>query len=259
MPLYDRIGRTYAATRVPDPRLAAAIRAAIGDDARTLVNVGAGAGAYEPTDLDEVVAVEPSPTMTAQRAPRPGVRVIAATAEDLPLDDDSVDVALTVFSDHHWPDRSSGLREMARVAAKRVVLVNSEPDAFGAFWLTGEYLPGAHDLVPARYRETPGLWRRELAELLGADAIRFPPLPIPHDCSDGFYAAYWRRPEAYLDPIVRDNISIFHRVEHDAAIARLADDLATGAWQARHERLLQQDALDVGVRIVVAEIGPAAP
>src|SRR5215467_2066714 len=106
-PLYDRIGRTYTATRVPDPRLAAAIRAAIGDDARTLVNVGAGAGAYEPTDLDEVVAVEPSPTMTAQRTPRANVRVVTAGAERLPLPDDSVDVALTVLSDHHWTDRAA--------------------------------------------------------------------------------------------------------------------------------------------------------
>jgi SAM-dependent methyltransferase len=252
-PLYDRIGRTYAATRVPDPRLAAAIRAAIGDDARTLVNVGAGTGAYEPTDL-EVIAVEPSPTMTAQRTPRTNVTVVDATAERLPLGDDSVDVALTVFSDHHWPDRAAGLREMARVAAKRVVLVNSEPDAADAFWLTREYLPAFHDLIPAPYRETAGLWRRELAQLLGTDAVTFTPLPVPHDCTDGFYAAYWRRPDAYLDPVVRDNISIFHRLAHDDAIARLAEDLETGAWRERHEQLLQQDALDVGLRIVVAEL-----
>ncbi|HET6507684.1 MAG TPA: class I SAM-dependent methyltransferase [Baekduia sp.] len=260
-PLYDRIGRTYATTRVPDPRLAAAIRAAIGDDARTLINVGAGAGAYEPTDLEEVVAVEPSPTMTAQRRLRGGgdgggadVRVLQATAERLPLADDSVDVALAIFSDHHWPDRAAGLRELARVAARRVVLVNSEPDAADAFWLTREYLPGFLDLIPARYRDTPGLWRRELVELLGGAPVTVAPLLVPHDCSDGFYAAYWRRPEAYLDAVVRDNISVFHRIEHHDAIARLADDLRTGAWHARHERLLQQDALDVGVRIVVAEL-----
>lgn len=252
-PLYDRIGRTYAATRVPDARLAAAIRAAIGADARTLVNVGAGAGAYEPTDLDQVIAVEPSPTMIAQRAPRANVRVVQAPAERLPLGDRSVDVALTVLSDHHWADRAAGLRELARVAARRVVLVNSEPDAADAFWLTREYLPAFRELIPRRFRDTPGLWRRELDELLGAPT-RVTPLPIPHDCTDGFYAAYWRRPDAYLDPIVRDNISVFHRIEHDAGIARLAHDLATGAWPARHERLLRQDALDVGLRIVVAEL-----
>jgi SAM-dependent methyltransferase len=252
-PLYDRIGRTYSATREPDPRLAAAIRAAIGEDVRTVANVGAGTGAYEPSDLD-VIAVEPSPTMTAQRAPRENVRVVEAAAERLPLADDSVDVALTVFSDHHWRDRAAGLRELARVAARRVVLVNSEPDAADAFWLTREYLPGFHDLIPAPYREQSGSWRHELHERFGTDAITFTPLPIPHDCADGFYAAYWRRPHAYLDPIVRDNISIFQRIEHDDAIARLANDLDTGAWQARHEQLLQQETLDAGLRIVVAEL-----
>lgn len=252
-PLYDRIGRTYTTTRVSDPRLDAAIRGAIGEDVRTVVNVGAGTGAYEPPDLD-VLAVEPSRTMIAQRAPRENVRVVEAAAERLPLADKSVDVAFTVFSDHHWPDRTAGLREMARVAARRVVLVNSEPDAAAAFWLTREYLPAFHDLVPAPYREQPGLWRRELRQLFGTDAITFTPLPIPHDCADGFYHAYWRRPHAYLDPIVRDNISIFRLIEHDDAIARLADDLGTGAWHARHERLLEQETLDAGLRIVVAEL-----
>jgi SAM-dependent methyltransferase len=252
-PLYDRIGRTYTATRVSDPRLDAAIRDAIGEDVRTLVNVGAGTGAYEPSDLD-VVAVEPSPTMTAQRPPRENVRVVEAAAERLPLADDGVDVALTVFSDHHWPDRAAGLRELARVAARRVVLVNSEPDAADRFWLTREYLPAFHDLIPAPYREQPGLWRRELRELLGTDAITFTALPIPHDCADGFYPAYWRRPHAYLDPAVRDNISVFRRLAHDDAIARLADDLGTGAWHARHEQLLEQETLDAGLRIVVAEL-----
>lgn len=254
MALYDDIGRTYTATRAPDPQIAAAIRAAIGDDVTTLVNVGAGAGSYEPTDLDELIAVEPSATMRAQRPPDDPARLIDATAERLPLDDDSVDVALTVFSDHHWRDRAAGLREMSRVAARRVVLVNSEPDAADAFWLTRDYLPAFHTLIPARFCEQPGLWRQELRALLGTDTITFTPLPVPHDCTDGFYAAYWRRPHAYLDATVRDNISVFHRLPHDEGIARLADDLATGAWPARYADLLQQPALDVGLRIVVAEL-----
>lgn len=252
-PLYDRIGRTYATTRVPDPRLAAAIRTAIGDDVATLVNVGAGAGAYEPADLTRVIAVEPSPAMIAQRAPRPDVQVVQAGAERLPLEDAGADVALTVLSDHHWRDRAAGLRELARVARKRVVLVNSEPDAADDFWLTREYLPAFRDLIPARYREQRGLWRAELQALLGG-RLSVRPLPVPHDCADGFYAAYWRRPEAYLDATVRDNISVFRRIEHGDAIARLAHDLGTGAWHERHQDLLRRDALDVGLRIVVAEL-----
>lgn len=252
MPLYDRIGQTYATTRVPDPRLARAIRAAIGADAQSLVNVGAGTGAYEPDDVPDLIAVEPSATMRAQRR-TPAARVLDARAERLPLADDSVDVALTVLSDHHWVDRAAGLRELARVARRRVVLVNTEPDAAGAFWLTRDYLPGFLDLIPARYRRRPGAWREELADLLGSTPA-VTPLLVPHDCADGFYSAYWRRPHAYLDPAVRDNISVFRRLAHEHAIARLAEDLASGAWQERHHALTTADALDVGLRIVVAEL-----
>jgi SAM-dependent methyltransferase len=251
--LYDRIGRTYPTTRAPDPRLARAIRVAIGDDARTLVNVGAGAGAYEPRDLD-VIAVEPSATMRAQRPPGDPARLIEATAERLPLPDDSVDVALTVFSDHHWTDRPAGLRELARVARRRVVLVNADPALADAFWLTREYLPAFHELIPKPYRDDPDLWPTELQALLGG-RVRFDPFPVPHDCADGFYAAYWRRPEAYLDPTVRDNISIFRLLPHADAIAALRRDLDRSAWHARHAELLTRDALDVGLRIVVAELG----
>ncbi|HWI73151.1 MAG TPA: class I SAM-dependent methyltransferase, partial [Baekduia sp.] len=185
--LYDRIGRTYATSRTADPRLAAAIRAAIGD-AESVINVGAGAGAYEPDDLD-VVAVEPSPTMTAQRTPgdRRHVRVVQAPAEAIPLPDDSADVAMAVLSDHHWTDRAAGLRELARVARRRVIVVNSEPDAARAFWLTRDYLPDFLTLIPRRYRTTPGLWRDELKTLLGGTTVAFHSLPIPHDCADGFY------------------------------------------------------------------------
>lgn len=251
--LYDRIGRTYATTRAPDPRIARAIRAAIGDDARTLVNVGAGTGAYEPPDLD-VIAVEPSATMRAQRAPGDPARLLDASAERLPLPDASVDVALTVFSDHHWGDRAAGLRELARVARRRVVLVNSDPALADAFWLTREYLPAFHDVIPPPYRGATDRWRTELTTLLGG-RVRFDVLPVPHDCADGFYSAYWRRPEAYLDPAIRDNISIFRLVDHAGAIAALRADLTSGAWHARHADLLARDALDVGLRIVVAEVG----
>jgi SAM-dependent methyltransferase len=197
--------------------------------------------------------------MRAQRPDDDRARVLDATAEQLPLPDGGVDVALTIFSDHHWRDRAAGLRELARVAARRVVLVNSDPDLADAFWLNRAYVPGFHDLIPERYRATPGLWRAELVDALAGgvtDAVTFLPLPVPHDCTDGFYAAYWRRPEAYLDPLVRDNISVFHRLDHAAGIARLADDLASGAWHREHAQLLQQDTLDVGLRIVVAEQRP---
>jgi SAM-dependent methyltransferase len=247
-PVYDRIGGSYAATRREDPRIAAAIRAALGD-ARTVLNVGAGAGAYEPGDLD-VVALEPSPVMTAQR--RRGATVLRGSAERIPLADDSVDAAMAVLSDHHWADRAAGLRELRRVARRRVVLVNVDPALADRFWLTRDYLPAFHALIPPRYREA-GAWERELRELLGPVSVEA--LAVPHDCADGFYNAYWRRPHAYLDPRVRANISVFHQLDPRdvrTAVDALRRDLAGGTWRRRHAGLLALPELDLGLRLVAA-------
>jgi SAM-dependent methyltransferase len=249
--LYDRIGTTYAATRHADPRLAAAIRDALGD-AESVVNVGAGSGGYEPDDR-EVVAIEPSATMIAQRPPG-ATRATRASAERLPLADDSVDASLAILSDHHWRDRAQGLRELRRVARRRVVFVNSDPALAERFWLTREYLPEFLSLIPDPFR-APGRWVAQLEELLGPVQLRV--LPVPHDCTDGFYQAFWRRPQAYLEPGVRDNISVWRRVPVAAArraLRHLAADLASGAWEERHHDVLARDELDAGLRIVVAEL-----
>jgi SAM-dependent methyltransferase len=247
--LYDRIGVTYTTSRRPDPRIARAIRRAVGD-AASVVNVGAGAGAYEPGDVD-VIAVEPSEAMSAQR--RPGsARVIAASAEALPLADNSVDAAMAILTDHHWTDRPAGLRELRRVARRRVVLFNADPALAGAFWLTRDYLPAFAAIIPPAYRE-PGFWQHELSEILGE--VRVTPVPIPHDCADGFYGAYWRRPDAYLDPRVRGNISVFRLLPEpdvDRALTRLAADLESGRWHEAYASLLDRDELDLGYRLVVA-------
>jgi SAM-dependent methyltransferase len=249
---YDRIGHGYTATRRTDPRIAARIWAALGD-ARSVLNVGAGAGSYEPRDRP-VVAIEPSAVMRAQRPPD-APAAIDASAERLPLDDASVDAAMAVFSDHHWTDRQAGLREMARVARRRVVLFNADPALNARFWFTTDYLPGFARLIAAPY-ERPGVWEDELRSLLG-DALRVAPVPIPHDCRDGFYGAYWRRPEAYLDPVVRDGISVFAQVDRNevaAAVERLRGDLGSGRWAEDHRELLELDELDLGYRLVVAEL-----
>jgi SAM-dependent methyltransferase len=247
---YDSgIGRGYGAARGTDPRIAAAIDDALGD-ARDVLNVGAGTGSYEPAGR-EVVAVEPAAVMIAQR-PVGSAPAVQASAESLPFDDDSFDAAMAVFSDHHWSDRAAGMREMRRVARKRVVLVNMDPGLTQRFWLTRDYLPGFLDLIPAPYRE-PGHWEAELRELLGPLESR--PVPVPHDCRDGFYQAYWRRPEAYLDEAVRAGISIFHALPAPAvegAIERLRRDLEDGTWRARNAELLERAELDLGLRVVVA-------
>jgi SAM-dependent methyltransferase len=251
--LYDDIGRTYTSTRRADPRIAAAIWRALGD-ARTVLNVGAGTGHYEPSDR-KVVALEPSPVMIAQRPPDAGgrVRVIRGHAEELPFEDASFDAVMAVLSDHHWSDRRRGLAELRRVARHRIVLFNANPAEMGRFWLTAEYLPEFLELIQAPYR-VPGAWESELRDVLGR--VDLTPVPVPHDCTDGFYSAYWRRPEAYLDPQVRAGTSVFAKVSSaavDRAIAALGADLETGRWQERHRELLSMDELHLGFYLITAE------
>ncbi len=251
--LYDSIGRTYTSTRHADPRIAAAIHAALGD-ARRVLDVGAGAGNYEPADR-EVVALEPSPVMIAQRPPG-AATVVRGYAEELPFDEDSFDAAMAVLSDHHWSDRRRGLAELRRVARGRVVLFNANPDEADLFWLTAEYLPEFRELIPPRYRQ-PGAWHDDLREVLGA--VELTAVPIPHDCTDSFYGAYWRRPEAYLDPAVRSGTSVFSLVSSgavDRAIDALGADLRDGRWQERHRELLSMDELHLGYYAIVAEPTP---
>src|SRR5689334_184679 len=197
--LYDTIGATYAVTRQTEPRIAARIWAALGD-ARTVLNVGAGTGSYEPTDRD-LLAVEPSVVMRSQRAPA-AAPCLAAAAEQLPFRDGSFDAAMAVATVHHWRDPLAGLREMQRVAG-RVVVFTYDLDVLRDFWLTRDYLPEVLDLLAGR----PTL--QEAATAIGA---RTEAVPVPWDCTDGFFEAYWRRPEAYLDDAVRRGMSTWARV-----------------------------------------------
>jgi SAM-dependent methyltransferase len=250
---YDDIGRTYTVTRREDPRIAAAIWAALGD-AQSVLNVGAGAGAYEPRDR-EVLALDPSEVMIAQR-PEGAAPVMRGHAEALPFREGSFDAVMAILSDHHWSDRAAGLGEMRRVARHRVVVLNIDPADFGRYWFAAEYLPSSLELVPPRYRE-PGTWERELRWRLGGE-LRIEAVPIPHDCADGFFGAYWRRPEMLLDERVRNGISVFSRCDPDdirRAIEMLRDDLQSGAWHRRHGDLLALDELDLGYKLVTAEFG----
>ena len=246
MAVYDRIGVTYAQTRRPDPRIDAAIRAALGG-ARSVVNVGAGSGSYEP--LETVLAVEPSAVMIAQR-PAGLAPAVQATAEAIPLSDGAVDAALAVLTIHHWPDLARGFAEMRRVAG-RIVVLTWDPSMARSFWLSREYLPD--EAVEWDIARCPPL--ETVTRLIGPDAA-VTPVPVPHDCTDGFFGAFWRRPEAYLDPVVRAGISnLAHFGDAlDPAFARLAADLDAGAWHRRHADLLELDELDLGYRIVA---GPA--
>jgi SAM-dependent methyltransferase len=242
--LYDSIGTGYTRVRREDPRLAARIRAALGD-ARSVVNVGAGTGSYEPADLD-VTAVEPSAVMRSQRPPG-AAPVIDAAAEALPFPEDSFDAAMAVLSDHHWADHDRGLDELRRVARDRVVLFTWDPATALDSWLVRDYLPGFVRLPPTTYRLEATL------ERLGGGYIE--PVPIPYDCRDGFLHAYWRRPEAYLDERVRSGISVFSVLEPEEVedgLRRLRADLESGKWRRRNADLLELHELDLGYRLVVS-------
>ena len=240
---YDDIGRTYTATRGEDPRIAAQVHAALGD-ARTVVNVGAGTGSYEPRDR-WVLAVEPSATMIAQRPPD-AAPVLRASAEDLPLADATVDAALATLTIHHWSDWRAGVAEMLRVARERVVVWTFEPHMLEDLWMARDYLP---ESMAAERNRAPEI--DDLCAALGG--ARVEPILVPRDCADGFAAAFYARPERYLDPIVRAGISAFAGLDDAAGVARLADDLASGAWDERYGHLREQPELDGGYRLVVAE------
>jgi SAM-dependent methyltransferase len=243
--LYDTIGATYTVTRRTEPRIAARIWAALGD-ARTVLNVGAGTGSYEPPGRD-VTAVEPSALMRAQR-PSGAAPCIAAVAESLPFKDQSFDAAMAVSTVHHWHDPIAGLREMRRVARRVVVFTFDDSDTGGLrrFWLVRDYLPEVADFIAGR----PSLI--EQASAIGA---RVEPVLIPWDCADGFVEAYWRRPDAYLDDRVRSGISIWAVVGPDVeqrAVGSLRDDLVSGRWAERNRDLAALDEADLGLRLLIA-------
>jgi SAM-dependent methyltransferase len=241
--LYDRIGVGYGRFRRPDPRISGRIHAALAG-ARSVVNVGAGTGSYEPDA--GVVAVEPSAAMIAQR-PAGAAPTVQASALALPFRGDAFDAALAVLTIHHWPDWRAGVAELVRVARQRVVILTYDVDAAG-FWLLRDYFP---EITVLDRRSMPPV--AELGRALGgAEAT---PVPVPWDCTDGFLGAYWRRPEAYLDAHVRGAISVFAQVaDVDEHIARLRRDLEDGTWMQRNAELQDQEELDIGYRLVVAEL-----
>lgn len=238
--LYDTIGVDYAQLRRPDPRIAACIHEALGS-ARTVLNVGAGAGSYEPTDR-AVTALEPSAEMIRQR-PAGAAPAVQGSADALPFPDQSFDAVMAVLTIHHWPDQARGIAEMCRVARNRVVLLTFDPRARP--WLT-DYLP---ELIALDEAAMPAI--ESLTTWLGTASVTT--VPIPHDCTDGFLYAYWRRPSAYLDPGIRKGSSSFWKMtEVEPGLARLAENLRTGAWEQRYGALLREDHYDAGYRLVVS-------
>jgi SAM-dependent methyltransferase len=242
---YERHGRTYSQHRRADPRIAARIHAALGD-ARTVLNVGAGAGSYEPDDR-WVLAVEPSATMRAQR-PAGAAPAIDARAEALPFDDGAVDAAMACVTIHHWQSPEAGLAELRRVTRGPVVVFTFELDHLPEWQL--EYL---HEGVAKELPRFPAI--DDVAAALGG-RTRVERIPTPGDCTDGFFEAFWRRPEELLDPEVRSAQSVWALLEpevEERIVERLTGALDSGAWDAEHGHLRERESFDGALRLVISE------
>lgn len=240
---YDRIGSGYAVGRRTDPRWMAVLEEVLGD-ARTVVNVGAGTGSYESPHR-QVIAVEPSATMIEQRPPG-AAPVVQGVAEGLPFPDAVFDAATAVLTIHHWSDVEAGLAELRRVAGRQIVLT-FDPDALDRLWLVRDYLP---QIATIDAQRLPPIER--VAAALGEVEVRR--LPVPRDMLDGMLAAFWARPEAYLDPQVRSGMSILTLMDPvlvDTAMARLRADLDDGTWARRNADLADLDTLDAGYLLLV--------
>jgi SAM-dependent methyltransferase len=242
---YEQHGRSYARHRRPDPRIAQRIHAALGD-ARTVLNVGAGTGSYEPTDR-WVLAVEPSATMRAQR-PADAAPAISARAEALPFDDGAVDAAMACVTIHHWEPPGAGLAELRRVSRGPVVVFTFELDGLPAWQL--DYLAEGVAVERPRF---PAI--DDVVDALGG-CTRVERIPTPGDCIDGFFEAFWRRPEALLDPSVRGAQSMWALLGlgvEDRIVARLSGALESGAWDAEHGHLRHRKSYDGALRLVISE------
>jgi SAM-dependent methyltransferase len=240
---YDRLGRGYSRVRRPDPRIAAQIDAALGE-ARSVLNIGAGTGSYEPEGR-EVTALEPSAEMIAQRPPG-AAPVVQASAEDLPFADRSFDASLAVLTAHHWADLGAGLAEMRRVSRERIVIVTFDPEALAELWIARDYFP---EMLALKRRS--GATSGELSELLAGATVQ--PIPVPRDCTDQFFAALWGRPEKLFDEEIVKPMWVWQSISEEArreGRERLRADLESGAWEQRYGRLRALPSLDVGLRLV---------
>ncbi len=239
---YERIGKGYSRQRRADPRIAEAIRAAVGD-AQNVLNVGAGTGNYEPPDCI-VIGLEPSALMIRQRNTGAGPAV-CGVAERLPFADASFDVAMATLTLHHWADIAAGVKEMRRVSRRQVIFLFDIRHSH-SFWLH-EYYPEIASL-PHEMRAPDA---DQVVALLGGGRVEV--VPVPMDCIDGFGCAYWGRPEAYLQPEVQASMSCFAMLGDDSRAAgdrRLKLSLETGDWDDRHGYLRQLQSYDCGYRLV---------
>jgi SAM-dependent methyltransferase len=242
---YETHGHRYTRHRRTDPRIAAWVHQALGD-VRTVLNVGAGAGSYEPTDR-YVLALEPSAAMRAQRPPHL-TPAIHGVAEALPFDDQSIDASMAMITLHQWPDPGKGLAELRRVSRGPIVILTFDGAALDRFWLA-DYAP---ELITAERRRYPTL--ETICAGLGGAVVQT--IPIPIDCIDGFTEAFYARPEQFLDPEVRACQSAWGFVTEEAhalTVSRLRADLESGVWDRKYGAWREQPYFEGSLRLIISQ------
>lgn len=242
-PIYDDIGINYSVNRCTDPNVAAQFYPEL-EGASRIINIGAGTGSYEPANFD-LWAVEPSMEMINQRA-KDAYPVKQGTAEKLPFEDNSFSHAMTILSMHHWPDKPLGFSEVNRVATDKFIAISWDPES-EPFWLTRDYFPEIHEMDVAIFPKRAQFYEH-------FDNVELRPLQIPHDCQDGFFASFWKRPRAYLNPEVRQSTSPFSKITNlDKGLHQLESDLASGAWKEKNQELLNLSSTDCGYILITAD------
>lgn len=243
---YDKLGQKYSGYRQTDPRIEAYVTKAL-ENAKTVLNVGAGAGSYEPADK-YVVAVEPSVVMRAQRAKNNKVPAINAKADNLPFDDNAFDASMAMVTVHHWPDMDKGLKELRRVTRNEVVIMTFDPEALDNFWNV-HYFPELIEVEKARYPTIDFV-----KQSLGGHC-EVVPIPIPLDCVDGFQEAFYGRPEAFLKKEVRLSQSAWGFLPQgleEKLVAALEDDLKSGEWDMKYGHFRTQPNFTCALRLIIS-------
>lgn len=243
---YDQLGKKYSSHRQTDERIAQYVYTELAD-AKTILNVGSGAGSYEPPDK-YVIAVEPSVAMRQQRLDNKRVPAINAKADNLPFDDHSFDASMAIVTVHHWPDLDKGLKEIRRVTKHQVVIMTFDPGQLDSFW-NAEYFPEVIEVEKARYPTIAAI-----KDSLGGQC-KVISIPIPLDCKDGFQEAFYGRPEAFLDKEIRLSQSAWGFIPDEVQeemVRRLKTDLENGNWDKKYGHLRTQKTFTCALKLIVS-------
>lgn len=259
MPIYDSIGQSYSKFRLPDPRIVDTLVNLLQLEPGSLVaDIGAGTGNYSRAIAERgffLYAVEPSSVMRLQATQHPRVQWLTGYAEDIPLPTSSVDSVICILASHHFSNLEKAIREMNRVARSgAIIFLTFDPRVGEKLWVV-DYFPS---LWEDAFRVFPPLI--DVVAIIEANTQRMVeifPLMLPHNLTDMFFAAGWRRPESYLNPDVRAGISALSLADAsivETGVNLLKEHLDSGQWDTKYGEILKLEAFDAGYRFLCARL-----